>query len=275
VTTVFGLPGVNKAVDTVFARKEIVSGRHEIDVNVFGAPAGSLGLPFAAHGRSPTKPHDIAISTKLHDYGLGSRIVVAGHPFTVVGTVSDSTALAGAPNVFMTLPDAQQLAFAGQPVASAIAVAGGLRGHAPPGLVVQSPQTAREDLLRVLKQARSSITLMAVLLWVVAAMIIGSVIYLSVLERQKDFAIFKATGVATSSILAGLAVQAIVLSIIAAVLGAGIATLLGPHFPTPVSNTLKANLVLPAIAVVVGFVASLSGLRRAVSVDPALAFGGP
>jgi putative ABC transport system permease protein len=45
--------------------------------------------------------------------------------------------------------------------------------------------------------------------------------------------------------------------------------------PLPVSLTLHSYLLLPVIAIVVGIVASLSGLRKAVSVDPALAFGGP
>jgi putative ABC transport system permease protein len=33
--------------------------------------------------------------------------------------------------------------------------------------------------------------------------------------------------------------------------------------------------MLPVIAIAVGLAASLAGLRRAVTVDPALAFGGP
>ena len=49
-------------------------------------------------------------------------------------------------------------------------------------------------------------SLMAGLLWVVAAMIVGSMIYMSALERTRDFAVFKAVGVPTRSILAGLAI---------------------------------------------------------------------
>ena len=59
----------------------------------------------------------------------------------------------------------------------------------------------------------SSITIMAVLLWVVAALIVGSVIYLSALERLRDFAVFKAIGVPTRTSLAGLAMQAIIVAL--------------------------------------------------------------
>ena len=38
---------------------------------------------------------------------------------------------------------------------------------------------------------------------------------------------------------------------------------------------LDPYISLPLVAIVVGLLASLAGFRRAVSVDPALAFGGP
>jgi putative ABC transport system permease protein len=147
--------------------------------------------------------------------------------------------------------------------------------HLPPDLTVVSNQAAREDLLRALKQARASIYLTAVLSWIVAALIIGSVIYLSVIERLRDFAVFKAIGISTRSILVGLSVQAVVLSLGAALIGAAVAALLGPNLSLPVSITWHTYLLLPVVALVVGLLASLVGLRRAVAVDPSTAFGGP
>ena len=38
---------------------------------------------------------------------------------------------------------------------------------------------------------------------------------------------------------------------------------------------MSAYLLLPVIAIAIGLLASVAGLRRAVTVDPALAFGGP
>jgi len=47
-----------------------------------------------------------------------------------------------------------------------------------------------------------------------------------------------------------------------------------PIFPLPITYTLAAYAALPVIAVVVGVLASLAGVRRAVRVDPATAFAG-
>jgi putative ABC transport system permease protein len=61
----------------------------------------------------------------------------------------------------------------------------------------------------------------------------------------------------------------------AAVLAAGIARLLAPVFPFTVEIPPLAFPRLVIVAMLVGSAASVAGLRRAVSVQPALAFGGP
>ena len=53
-----------------------------------------------------------------------------------------------------------------------------------------------------------SVRLTLYLLWVVAALVIGSVVYLSALERVRDFAVYKATGWTTRDLATGLPEQA-------------------------------------------------------------------
>lgn len=110
---------------------------------------------------------------------------------------------------------------------------------------------------------------------VVAALIVGSIIYMSALERTRDFAVFKAVGVSTTSILGGLALQAVIIAMLSAALGVVLSLVLAPLFPMRVDIPQGAFLLLPVVAVAIGLIASGAGLRRAVSVDPALAFGGP
>ena len=125
-----------------------------------------------------------------------------------------------------------------------------------------------------MKNGDQTLVLINGLLWIVAAGIIGSIIYLSALERLRDFAVLKATGASNRALLGGLALQAVVLAAASAVLATVIAQLLGPIFPFTVAIPASAFLMLGVVALVVGLVASLAGLRRAVHVDPALAFGG-
>ena len=132
----------------------------------------------------------------------------------------------------------------------------------------------RKDLGRPMKSASQTIVFISVLLWVVAAGIIGSILYLQAIERSGDFAVFKATGVKTHTLLSGLAFQAIALALCSAVAAYILSFLLTPAVSMVVNVPVSAYVLLPVIAVLVGLFSSLVALRRAVTVDPALAFGG-
>jgi putative ABC transport system permease protein len=269
------VPGVEAVSPTLFTRKSVRSeSGTDTDVNIFGSTVGGVGVPSPDRGRAPAADGEVLMSSRLTGYHIGDTIELAGYPLRVVGIVDGSTALAGTPNLFLTLGDVQKIAFGGQPVASAFAVRGTPQAL-PKGYAAITPTQAADDLLRAIEKARSSLVLVSVLLWIVAASIIGAVVYLSALERQRDFAVFKATGVATRSILGGMVLQAALLSVVAALIGSVIATLLGPRFPMIVSLQLRAHLLLPFLATAIGLLASLAGMRRVVAVDPALAFGGP
>ena len=116
---------------------------------------------------------------------------------------------------------------------------------------------------------------MKVLLWIVAALIVASVVYLTVLERTRDFAVFKATGVSNRAIGAGICLQAVIISVVASLLGIVLAFLLSPLFPMDVVISTGSMVALPLLAVAVGVLAGLFGVRRTTKVAPATAFGGP
>jgi putative ABC transport system permease protein len=226
-----------------------------------------------SEGRAASTPDEVAVSSTLGRQ-IGDDVEIASRRLRIVGIVENSTALANLPNVFLTTPGAQQLVYGGQPLVSSIGIRGTI-GQIPDGYRAIDRAGAIADLLRPLKVAVNSITIVAVLLWVVAALVVGSVIYLSALERLRDFAVFKAIGVPTTNIAAGLAMQSVIVALLAALVGAGLSRLLGPLFPMQVIVPAAAFIALPVVAVVIGLIASATGLQRAVSVDPALAFGGP
>jgi putative ABC transport system permease protein len=264
-------PGVTGSNPLIFSRRTVGVGTKSLtELNLFGVASSGVGVPPVDHGRAPNTSGEIVVSTTLHDH-IGKAISVSGRPFRVVGTISNWTAVAGVANGFVTIADAQKLAFLGQPIISAVAVTGTPRAL-PPGTRFIRNAEARNDLLRPVGNARDGINLVGRLLWFVAATIIGSVIYLSALERVHDFAIFKATGTSSRNILADLVVQAILLSLVSAGVGVLAAKLIGPLFPVQVVIPQSALVLLPVLAVTVGLLASLLGLRRAVAVDPAVAF---
>jgi putative ABC transport system permease protein len=265
-------PGVARAQPVIIFH-QVVRSRTVRDVNVIGHVLGGLGSPPVTEGRAVARAGEAVVGTALNAK-LGTTILLGGRRFVVVGRAKGMSFNGGLPNVYVSLKDAQALAFGGAPLVGAI-VTKGVPGALPAGLTVMTNQGALDDMLRPLKQSIRSIDILQGLLWIVAAMIIGSVIYLSALERGRDFAVMKATGSSSRSLLAGLSMQAVLLSLAAAVIAIGLARVLRPLFPVPLAIPARAVLFLPVIALIVGLLASISAIRRAVSVDPALAFGGP
>jgi putative ABC transport system permease protein len=266
-------PGVVAAAPLACAPSTVRDGSSARNVTAFGAPANGPGMPHVSEGKAPSTPDEVAVSSTLGRH-LGDAIQVGVRTMQVVGIVPNSTSLAKMPNIFLTTTGLQQLAYNGQPIITSIGIQGTPR-QLPDGYQTVDRVSGVNDLMRAVKVAGGSITIVAVLLWIVAVLIVGSVVYLSALERLRDFAVFKAIGVPSRSILAGLALQAVVVALLAAVLGVILSRVLAPLFPLLVVVPASAYVWLPLIATVVGLLASLAGFRRAVAVDPALAFGGP
>jgi putative ABC transport system permease protein len=269
---VAAMPGVARADPLVIVHSTVRRPAVR-DVNVIGTRPGGLGTPPLAGGRAVARAGEVVADTEL-GLAVGDRLELSGRRLEVVGLADRVTWFFGTPTLFLALEDAQAVAFGGQPLAMAV-LTRGVPGGGAPGLERFSNQQAMTDLERPLVRGLQSIDLISALLWLVAAGIIGSIMYLSVLERLRELAVLKAVGASNRSLLGGFAIQAVLLSAAAAVLAVGIATLLAPVFPFTVEIPATALPRLVGTAMLVGLAASVVGLRRAVSVQPALAFGGP
>jgi putative ABC transport system permease protein len=188
---------------------------------------------------------------------IGQDMQIGGKSFRVVGFVQSQALAKGVTTAHVTLDALSALAFHGQDVVTAVIVDGAPQSL-PEGYAVMTRAELREDLLRPLSTADSSINITRILLWIVAAVIVGAVMYMSALERIRDFAVFKAVGALSRTLVVALAAEAVITCLTAAVLAV----------------PLSAYAALPVVAVTVGVLASLSGIRRAVQTDPSLAFAG-
>ena len=267
------LPGVTQSAGLIFAQQTIGSGSRTAESNLFGIQPGRVGAPVPATGRQPRNDSEAMVDDAL-PYGVGQRFVAGNSQFTVVGLLDHSTLLSGTPNVFITLHAAQKLLFGGRGLISAVLIKG-TPASIPSAYRVLTLAEVKTDMTKPLAKAQQVVTFIEVFLWLIAGSIIGSVIYVSALEKTRDFAVLKATGSSNPQLMSVLALQAIVISVAAAAVAAVAAVLVAPAFPILVSIPLWAILVLPLLAVALGLLASIAGLRRAVAVEPAFAFGGP
>lgn len=268
--TAFTEPGASPAM---VLRQTIRQDGEAHDIILIGVEPGRLGSPEPKSGDALTGPGQAVADDALEGVGIGDSFSVGGRELRVVGRVSGQRLYAGVPVVYTTLADAQAIAVEGQALATAFLL-DGEASTVPAGMHALDRGEVKDDVMRPLDNAVSSISFMRILLWLVAATVIGSVLYLQAIERTRDFAVFKATGTSTLSIGMGLALQAVVLSLAAAALAAVLGAVLAPLFPMHVEIPTSAYVLLPVVTVAVGLLASLLALRRTATVQPALAFGG-
>ena len=263
------LPGVSRAVPLVRVAHaaERPSGAPK-QIGIIGMPPGGLG----GNDNIPQRPGDAIVSDRL-DVDVGDTIVVEGKRLRVVRIFDGASFFGGVPTVYLTLSDAQAVGFGGRPLANAIVTRGTPSGPLPAGLAARSPDEIKTDLRTPVKNAISTIGAIRVLMWLVAALIIGAVSYLSAIDRVRDFAVLKAVGGSSRTLALSLMLQAVLAALLAALVAVGLSRLMKPAVTMPVLFQGTAVLLLLAVAAAVGALSSLVALRRAVSVDPALAFG--
>jgi putative ABC transport system permease protein len=264
-------PGVRSAESVIVFRSVIRDLGGEKLLNMIAAGPGGLVRPQVTAGRVPARSGE-ALADDRVEVGVGDTIQLGAGRLRIVGLTHDLTYLAGTPAVLLTLQDGQRAAYGGARLASAVITRGVPRSDLP-GLRVMSPGEVVDDLRRPTRSATITVGFEALLMVFIAAGIVGLMTYLSGLDRIVDFAVFKATGVSTRRLLAGMVLEALIFALLAAAVASVLAHLMQGGFPIGVRLTAELHAILFGLALVVGAVVSTVSVRPAVRVDPALAFG--
>lgn len=271
VGSVADSPGVEEAAGVILFRGTL-GGASPVDVNLIGYEPGALGSPVIDEGREATDAGEAVVDVAL-GIDPGETIDLIGEEREVVGTAGGVTFFYGVPTVFVPLADLQEMAFGGLPLVTTV-ITRGEPSSLPDGVVALTNTQVEEDLRRPTQNGSSTVDFIRILLWLTAAGIIASIVYLTSLERLRDVAVLKATGAPNRVLVGSLVAQAMVLSLASALLAIPLALLMKPGMSFEVVLTGRDYVTLALVGVVIGGLASLAGLRRALAVDPALAFGG-
>ena len=242
------------------------------EVVIVGHDASGLAAPRVVDGRASRAVGEI-VTDRTAGAAIGSQVEISNHPFTVVGHTRHATVLAGLPLVYVSLREAQDTVFSNKDIVSGFL----LRGHVGspmPGTVLLTNAEIAKDTFHPLAKAVTAINLVRGLLWIIAAILVGAVVYLSAMERHRDFAVLKAVGSADRKLAGGLAIQAVLVALVAVAVGSVLQMLLKPAFPLRIAVPAADYVRLPVLAVAAALVAAAAGMRRVVRTDPATAFAG-
>jgi putative ABC transport system permease protein len=270
VEAVAAMPGVEQADPLAIVPTTTTVDGDVRSLRLIGHRLGGLGTPEVVDGRAAQGPGEVVADGRL-EVDLGDQIVLAGTELTVVGEVEGLSLLGGTPNVYASVDDARAIAFQGAPLITTV-VTLGTPTDPPTDLVVLSSAEVETDTVHAMADAISSIDNSRALMWVVAAIIVAALMYVSSLERLRDFAVLKSLGSSSRLLFLGVAAQAVIITLLAAAFAVVASQVLKPMFALPIAVPPSAFVVLPIVAIVVGLLSSLVALRRAIAVDPSSAF---
>ena len=242
------------------------------EVVIVGHDTSGLAAPRVVDGRAARAVGEI-VTDRSAGAALGAEVEIANHPFHVVGHTKNATVLAGLPLVYVSLREAQDTIFSNKEIVSGFLFRGDV-GSPMPGTVLLTNDEIAKDTFHPLGKAVAAIDLVRALLWFLAVVLIGAVVYLSALERHRDFAVLKAVGSTDRTLAGGLAIQAVLVAVVAVALGSVLQLLIKPAFPLRITVPSADYWRLPLVASVAALLAASAGMRRVVRTDPATAFAG-
>ena len=239
-------------------------------VRTIGHVPGRVGAPQVVRGRSVENQGEM-VATRESGLHLDDTLDVGRTVVRVVGLTERMTVTGGLPLLFVHLRDAQEILQDGHPVATAVLVRGPLL-QLPDGYKAMTPAETSADSVRPMEVTMSALRLIALLLWAAGTVLIGAFVYVSALGRLRDFALVKALGGSSMQVLRSVVFQSLVLALAAGSTGALLTNVFLPRMPVYLDPPNAAYLQLFVLAAASGVLASIGGIRRAVRVDPAVAF---
>ena len=162
VRSLLALPGVARAANVTYLTMQVRHQSSDVRAMVVGFEPGLPGEPaYLLAGRHITRSHYEAVADLRTGFGLGDRIRIRRHDYTVVGLTQRMVSSGGDPMVFIALKDGQEAQFLKDNDAilndrARNAANPGLNRPGVPGLLeaVQAAQASNHSVNAVLVQVR-------------------------------------------------------------------------------------------------------------------------
>lgn len=297
-----GFEGVKEVHPLTFQGIQIHKNGKPIRVYALGYESLSSFAPFTLTSGTAIKARnrEIIVDTKT-GFKLGDEVHLGRNRYTVVGLTHKAVSSGGDPMIYLDLREAQELQFlfsneqirndrerggASNATAMVNAFALTLKAGFDPKTVGDEIQrwkhqevyTAQEqsDILtkNLIERSAKQIGMFTMILLIVSSVIISLIIYTMTMGKMKEIAILKLIGASNMIITKMIAQQSLLLGMLAFIGGNIFANASANFFPKTVILIPTDALKLFIVIVIVSILASLSGIRSALKIDPASAIGG-
>lgn len=263
---------------------------------VVGYKLGKLGGPkHAIEGRMFTAsnfedyrpedpvPYEVVIDEKM-GLEIGEQITLGNEKVKVVGKAESRMFVLDTPLLFMDVRIAQKILFGNTPHVNMMIAKTGVNQQ--PGQVATGLDSLETIEARTLKQTlddiityyvdepMKAVQFLRVMLWLVAGNLIGMITYVTMLEKTQEIGVLKAVGASDYYVMGLLLKQVALISTVGVVLGLILSYVFAVAAPIFVAINPVESIIVACISFIVCCGSGYLAARKAIEVDPMIAFRG-
>ncbi len=286
----------NSASPLVFAQaRPNVRGKSTKAI-VVGYKLGQLGGPKRAiEGRMFTPsnfkdyrpedpvPYEVVVDEKM-GLEIGEQITLGDEKVRVVGKTSSLMFVLDTPLLFMDVRIAQKLLLGNTPHVNMM-VAKVNENFPVPEVATQydeyetiETRTLQQTVGNIIEyyvdEPMKAVQFLRVMLWLAAGILVGMITYVTMLEKTQEIGVLKAIGAANMYVMSLLLKQVALMSAVGVMLGLVLSYVFAVAAPIFVAINFVESIIVASISFIVCCGSGYLAARKAITVDPMIAFRG-
>ena len=286
----------NSASPLVFAQARPTVRGKSTKAIIVGYKLGQLGGPKRAiEGRMFTPsnfedyrpedpvPYEVVVDEKM-GLEIGEQITLGDEKVRVVGKTSSLMFVLDTPLLFMDVRIAQKLLLGNTPHVNMM-IAKVNENFPIPEVATQydefetiETRTLRQTVGNIIEyyvdEPMKAVQFLRVMLWLAAGILVGMITYVTMLEKTQEIGVLKAIGAANSYVMSLLLKQVALMSAVGVILGLALSYVFAAAAPIFVKINFVESIIVACISFIVCCGSGYLAARKAITVDPMIAFRG-
>ncbi len=227
--------------------------------------------------------HEVVVDEKM-GLEIGEQITIGTETVKVVGKASSLMFVLDTPLLFMDIRVAQQVLLGNYPRVNMMIAKTNV--HQKPEEVVANlnasmtieartvGQTLKDIIGYYVDEPMKAVQFLRVMLWLAAGLLVGMITYVTMLEKTQEIGVLKAIGASNGYVMALLLKQVAIISVVGVVSGFCLSFIFAAAAPIFVSIHLVESIIVAIISFIVCCGSGYLAARKAIMVDPMIAFRG-
>ncbi|MXZ00591.1 FtsX-like permease family protein [Candidatus Poribacteria bacterium] len=228
-------------------------------------------------------PYEVVIDEKM-GLEIGEQITLGNEKVRVVGKAESRMFVLDTPLLFMDVRIAQKILFGNTPhVNMMIAKAGVNQQSVQVATGLDSLETIEARTLKqtlddiiayYVDEPMKAVQFLRVMLWLAAGILVGMITYVTMLEKTQEIGVLKAVGASDYYVMGLLLKQVVLISAVGVVLGLILSYVFAVAAPIFVAINFIESIIVACISFIVCCGSGYLAARKAIEVDPMIAFRG-